>query len=481
MSFHSEGSHSSQALVPISEYLEAQDHENFVWDRAGEEIDDAWVRPVLEAGLDPRKHKVLHHASKEYTNQPQPFQYEDHLGESGSTIVYRVRAPKGYTYHRPMALKVIVCKESLRPPGPNSNARKLALQEVRNMSAIRHPHIVVYVASFEDYCIRTRELEVSRPRHGRPREVVHRNDQIIKKHILGIAMYPPAPCNLQMFMQQCIPYPTNDSDWWKVPYMHTYFGCLAQAVAYLHKSNVRIRHKDIKPENVVIDHFGLPVLTDFGLSKHFETGHHSDGPTAKTLKYADPEAMHETTRDERSDIFSLGCVYLEMATVLLGRLPRFAEDQLGRGHRNEDFKYSESLQGLDQYLSELAHIADEETAKTAPDDRMRLGSLKAIVSVLPTIGQMMHGDFAKRPYAQDLYPLFRHLYDVPGCQSCNTCEEERMTGRFTPKSGSQRSSSQRSGSPTMIRSPTLSSLVAANRRNSLLVVAEVGQAAEGGA
>ena len=100
---------------------------------------------------------------------------------------------EGIPFRRPLALKVIVCKESMCPPGPDSNARKLALQEVRNMAAIRHPHIVVYVASFEDYCIQTRRLEVSRrqrPHH--PREVFHTNQQIIKKHIMGIAMYPPA-------------------------------------------------------------------------------------------------------------------------------------------------------------------------------------------------------------------------------------------------------------------------------------------------
>ncbi len=69
----------------------------------------------------------------------------------------------------------------------------------------------------------------------------------------------------------------------------------------------------------------MPVLTDFGLSKRFETGKHSENPTMKTIKYADPEATHETQRDVRSDVFSLGSVYLEMVTVLLGKKPSFAE------------------------------------------------------------------------------------------------------------------------------------------------------------
>jgi len=466
----------SSSLLPVCDYLLIPDHENFVWDNAGEETDETWLAPVREAGLDQRKHKVFHHANKEYTTQPLPFQHDGELGESGSTIVYRVRAPKGYNYLRPLALKVIVCKESSRPPGPDSNARRLALQEVRNMADIKHHHIVVYVASYEDYCLQTRKIEIShRPKPHR-REVFHMNQQIIKKHILGIAMYPPAQCNLQTFMAECVAWSRNPSQrssgsqgdddtehgWWKLPYLHTYFGCLAQAVAYLHKS--RIRHKDIKPENVVIDQFGLPVLTDFGLSKHFETGHHSDGFTAKTLKYADPEAMHGTTRDERSDIFSLGCVFLEMATVVIGRTPRFAEKQLSAaagGQPPGEFKYSEALDGMDSYIAELLRIVEEEMAHTT--DTARDASLRAIVCTLPTIGKMMHPNFSHRPYAKDLYPLFRRLYEVPGTPGlCQQCEEER-TGRVTPLSGSQRSGR---GSPTLVRRETVSSMIA--RRESML-------------
>ena len=515
MSFELDG---GALVLPVAEFLKLHDDEKFVWDKDGEEQSPEWIKPVEEAGLDLRRHKVFHHANKEYTMQPLPFQHDGELGDSGSTIVYRVRAPKGHPYRRPLALKVIVCKERARAPGPDSNARRSALREVRNMSAIRHPHIVVYVASFEDYCLQTKRLEITRGRSPRPRQVFHTSQQAISKHILGIAMYPPAQCNLQTFMHECVAWCRNpsqrstessqaqsqsqsqpqsfsqsqgdDEGWWKIPYMHTYFGCLAQAVAYLHRSSVRIRHKDIKPENIVIDQFGQPVLTDFGLSKHFETGQHSDGPTGKTLKYADPEAMHETTRDERSDIFSLGCVYLEMATVLLGRQPRFAEEFLG-GYEPQlhgDFKYSEALSGLNDYLAELARSVpsgnnindnDENTDEQEEEDdnddapapaladkspSRRQTSRKAVTDILPVIAHMMHGDFDQRPYAHELYPLFRPLCE---CQNspglCPTCEEERETGGLAPRTGSQRSGRT---SPTMVRSPTVGSMMM--RRTSLL-------------
>ncbi|EAQ85102.1 hypothetical protein CHGG_09116 [Chaetomium globosum CBS 148.51] len=457
MSFESNGSQSSQTQpIPLSDFLSIQDDHHFTWDDANREVSDAWLAPVKAAFLDSKKHKVFHHANKEYLKPPSPFvQQGPELGDSGSTIVYRVTSPEGYAYRRPLALKVIVCKENSRPPGPDSKARSDALKEVRTMSSLRHPHIVAYVASFEDYCIQTREIK-RRPR-GKSHGILISANQRIKKHILGIAMYPPAQCNLHTFMDEVIQSP-KEADW-ILPHLHTFFGCLAQAVAYLHRRSVQIRHKDIKPDNIVIDDFGLPVLTDFGLSRHFETGQFSEGPTPKTLKYADPEAMHEYGRNERSDIFSLGCVFLEMATVLLGQPAKFAEEQLsinnnsgsssngGDGNSisgSAEFKYSETLHNLDNYLTTLTILSRDLIAS----DPSREPSVKAVLATLPYIRRMMDEAQARRPEAQQLYPWFRHLcdvYDTPG--PCPNCEEERRTGRAIPSRSGNRS-------PTLNRSGT---------------------------
>ncbi|KAK4445253.1 hypothetical protein QBC34DRAFT_333410 [Podospora aff. communis PSN243] len=441
---------SEDSLIPVAEYLASADSDSFEWDSTGGETSEEWLKPVREAGLDSRKHKVFHHNNKEYLQQPRPFQLEHELGESRSTVVYRVRAPEGIPFQHPLALKVIVCKEATRPPGPDSNARRLALHDIQNMATVRHPHIVVYVASFEDYCVQTRRLDMARrrPRPTTKLTPLVSNHQFIKKHIMGIAMYPPGQCNLQVFMRECINHSSSgrsspafrDSEeerenagWWKVPYLFTYFGCLAQAVAHLHRSNVRIRHNDIKPENVIIDQFGSPVLTDLGLSNHFEPNYHSeDVPAAKTPKYADPEALADRTRDERSDIFSLGCVFLEMATVIIGRLPQYAERHLAtsKGHSDgylDGFKYAEALEAIPGYMDELNRLANE-GAKLTTDPYQRT-RLEAVVKVLPVIMRMMDSDSSQRPSASELYPSFRHLYDVPGAPGpCSSCEEERRIG-----------------------------------------------------
>ncbi|KAK4103193.1 kinase-like protein [Parathielavia hyrcaniae] len=460
MSSDSGSSRSSQGpTMSLSDFLSTHDDSHFVWDDEDREVSEAWLRPVKQAMLDHKKHKVFTHRGREYLTPPSPFvQHGPELGDSGSTIVYKVTPPKGYAYRRPLALKVIICKESTRPPGPDSEARSNALKEVKTMSKLRHPHIVAYVASFEDYCIQSREVR-RRPRGG-GHAVLFRVNQRIRKHILGIAMYPPAQWNLRAFMEEVFQSP-KEADW-ILPLLHTFFGCLAQAVAYLHRSSVQVRHKDIKPENIVIDDFCQPILTDFGLSKHFKTGQYSEGPTPKTVKYADPEAMHEGRRDERSDIFSLGCVFLEMATVLLGKPPLFAEEQLSTAAAGDahsisssdtspgpaacEFKYSESLYNLDGYLGTLTTLVAGHLAASEPE---RARSVGAVVDVLPHIRRMMDGTLHLRPAASTLYPLFRDLCDVykmPG--PCPNCEEERRTGRAIPsRSGSR--------SPTLRRSATV--------------------------
>src|SRR6202040_2867361 len=97
----------------------------------------------------------------------------------------------------------------------------------------------------------------------------------------------------------------------------TAFGCLSSAVRYLHTSR-KIKHKDIKPENILVDRYGSVLLADFGISKQYEDDTLTEGTTPFTDKYAPPEVVDQDKRGLSSDIFSLGCVFLEMATVTLG-------------------------------------------------------------------------------------------------------------------------------------------------------------------
>lgn len=96
------------------------------------------------------------------------------------------------------------------------------------------------------------------------------------------------------------------------------FGCLASGLAFMHKQD--IRHKDIKPQNVLI-HRGMVKYTDFGISFDYSEADRSTttGPVlGLTRRYCAPEVATGASRNSKSDVFSLGCIYLEIINVLYG-------------------------------------------------------------------------------------------------------------------------------------------------------------------
>lgn len=104
-----------------------------------------------------------------------------------------------------------------------------------------------------------------------------------------------------------------------LPIIDQAFGCLASGLAFMHKR--RVRHKDIKPQNVLICG-GSVLYTDFGYSLNTNQFSHSttEGqPDSLTRRYAAPEVLANGERNSSSDTFSLGCVYLELLSVTLDR------------------------------------------------------------------------------------------------------------------------------------------------------------------
>ena len=94
------------------------------------------------------------------------------------------------------------------------------------------------------------------------------------------------------------------------------FGCLASALDFIHYQTVR--HKDIKPQNILI-HKGEVMYTDFGLSYDFgDIGRSTTtgNPQGITRRYCAPEVAEWGRRNTKSDIFSLGCVFIEMVLAL---------------------------------------------------------------------------------------------------------------------------------------------------------------------
>jgi serine/threonine protein kinase len=83
---------------------------------------------------------------------------------------------------------------------------------------------------------------------------------------------------------------------------------LLSAVIYLH--SMGIIHRDIKPENILLtDTFDIK-LTDFGLSFLTDSIRNSPQSYTGTVDYMSPEMLQRKSYSFSTDIWSLGCVFL---------------------------------------------------------------------------------------------------------------------------------------------------------------------------
>ena len=91
---------------------------------------------------------------------------------------------------------------------------------------------------------------------------------------------------------------------------------LCESLQHIHRYGMI--HCDIKPANVLLDASSDAYIADFGLTRFIDPSGSEDNPIGGTPAYLAPEVIRGATPDERSDIYSLGCVLYEL---LCGRPP----------------------------------------------------------------------------------------------------------------------------------------------------------------
>lgn len=157
---------------------------------------------------------------------------------------------------------------------------KELFQELKTMSTLRHPHIV---------------------------ELFH---PYLRAGFASILMHPVADYNLSQYLAQKVFTPTEQCNMW------LWFSCLTSGLHHMHEHGVV--HHDVKPSNILVMDRTV-FYSDFGSSASMGDDQAQKlGKWAFTKTYAAPEVLIGDRR-KASDIFSLGCVFLEMLTVLLSK------------------------------------------------------------------------------------------------------------------------------------------------------------------
>jgi len=138
---------------------------------------------------------------------------------------------------------------------------------------------------------------------------------------------------------------------------------VASALDYAHAAGVI--HRDVKPQNILIDEHEHVYLADFGIAKMVEgaPGLTQTGMITGTPQYMAPEQALGSALDHRADIYSLGVVAYECLT---GRVPFTADTPLAvlMKHARDPFP----LPPVSEVSEPLADVLLKALAK-APADR----------------------------------------------------------------------------------------------------------------
>jgi serine/threonine-protein kinase len=134
---------------------------------------------------------------------------------------------------------------------------------------------------------------------------------------------------------------------------------IARALGAAHSRH--IVHRDVKPQNVLIDQEGSAKVTDFGIARTLEEdGLTADGRVLGTTDYVSPEQALGQHVTGQSDLYSLGVVLYEMVT---GEVPFRGENQVAVAMKHVREEIPDVQTKRPEVSAALASIIETATAK----------------------------------------------------------------------------------------------------------------------
>ena len=400
-----------------------------------------------------------------------PLKWIGKISDKAKASIDKYEAP-GFAFREAFVVKTI--------RGTNSQkVRSMTANEVNNMQDLRHPHISALLGTF-DYQERLSILifpaaccDLHQYMKQLSKDLQNRGEQSHPSHAPHRGVSPSSctstqdtattharhPHDLELMTYQQTSngnqydkpraWPLSLSVEEKLELLRRYFVCLSQALSYLHESGVR--HKDIKPKNILIDESGRPVLTDFGISRRFpkDKPHVTNNEWNFTRKYASPETKDKRMpRDDPSDVFSLGCVFLEMATLLLGedltKLSEFYTTTVNVSATEEAYHCN-----LDKVYSWIDHLKESNEIKLVQDNWLpgAMHQVQDIVSstkddmvaALVYLRRMLDEVPSNRPPSKTLW---QHFQDISS-EQCRDCDPRRPEAIWKPSMMQQKNAKTR--------------------------------------
>jgi eukaryotic-like serine/threonine-protein kinase len=245
------------------------------------------------------------------------YRLEERIGAGGMSTVYRA---VDETLQRSVAVKVMN-----REVADDSDQLERFRREARAVAQLSHPNVVGVIDAGEDA--------------GHPYIVFEFIEgETLKQRLRRLGQLP-------------------------IPEAVAYAIEIARALGSAHAA--QIVHRDVKPQNVLIDAEGTAKVTDFGIARSLEEeGLTDDGRVLGTTDYVSPEQALGQSVTGQSDLYSLGVVLYEMLT---GELPFSAETQVGVAMKHVREELPDVRAKRPEASAALAAIVETATAKRVED------------------------------------------------------------------------------------------------------------------